>query len=515
VLIRPIAFALLCAFLAPPTRAGEAKANCFVIKVVDAETGRGVPLVELRTVHAARYWTDSAGIVAFQEPGLLGEEVFFSVKSHGYEEPAADGFGIRGVRFKAEAGKTATVKLKRTNIAERLYRITGEGIYRDSVLAGLPVPLKNPVLNGKVLGQDTVFTTEYRGKLFWLWGDTNRPSYPLGNFSTSCATSQLPGQGGLDPDVGIDLTYFVDKTGFCKKMCPLPEPGVVWMSSLIALPDEKGNERLLGRWSRLTGLTELKERGFASYQDEKEQFEKLTTFAADQHVIPDGQAYRDGGPRPDRAYVYFVTPYPSVRVKANVEAFKQPEQFEAFTCLKAGTRAKGKDSELDRDANGALVWSWKANTAAVGDKPWEELVKAGKVKADEAWNWVVDAQTGKHIENHNSTVGYSEYRGRYFMIILQSHGDPSYLGEVWYAEAEKLEGPWRKAVKIVTHTKYTFYNVLHHPEFNQKRGQLIYFEGTYCNTFSGNPEQTPRYDYNQMMYRLDLADTRLRVLEGK
>ena len=28
-------------------------------------------------------------------------------------------------------------------------------------------------------------------------------------------------------------------------------------------------------------------------------------------------------------------------------------------------------------------------------------------------------------------------------------------------------------------------------------------------TFSGNPDQTPRYDYNQIMYRLDLADERL------
>jgi hypothetical protein len=27
--------------------------------------------------------------------------------------------------------------------------------------------------------------------------------------------------------------------------------------------------------------------------------------------------------------------------------------------------------------------------------------------------------------------------------------------------------------------------------------------------FSGNPDKTPRYDYNQVMYRLDLADPRL------
>jgi hypothetical protein len=40
-------------------------------------------------------------------------------------------------------------------------------------------------------------------------------------------------------------------------------------------------------------------------------------------------------------------------------------------------------------------------------------------------------------------------------------------------------------------------------------GRLIYFEGTYASTFSGNPEQTPRYDYNQIMYRFDLDDPRL------
>ena len=27
--------------------------------------------------------------------------------------------------------------------------------------------------------------------------------------------------------------------------------------------------------------------------------------------------------------------------------------------------------------------------------------------------------------------------------------------------------------------------------------------------FSGNPDQTPRYNYNQIMYKLDLADSRL------
>lgn len=39
-------------------------------------------------------------------------------------------------------------------------------------------------------------------------------------------------------------------------------------------------------------------------------------------------------------------------------------------------------------------------------------------------------------------------------------------------------------------------------------GRVIFFEGTYTHTFSGNPEPTPRYDYNQVLYKLDLARSR-------
>ena len=45
--------------------------------------------------------------------------------------------------------------------------------------------------------------------------------------------------------------------------------------------------------------------------------------------------------------------------------------------------------------------------------------------------------------------------------------------------------------------------------FDKEGGRTIFFEGTYTHTFSGNPDQTPRYDYNQIMYQLDLDDPRL------
>lgn len=94
------------------------------------------------------------------------------------------------------------------------------------------------------------------------------------------------------------------------------------------------------------------------------------------------------------------------------------------------------------------------------------------------------------------------------MIGLQSRGT-SPLGEIWYAEATRPVGPWRGACKIVTHEKYSFYNPKQHAMFDKDDGRVIFFEGTYANTFSGNESPTPRYNYNQIMYKLDVSHPRL------
>ena len=82
-------------------------------------------------------------------------------------------------------------------------------------------------------------------------------------------------------------------------------------------------------------------------------------------------------------------------------------------------------------------------------------------------------------------------------------------GSVCYAEAGAPVGPWNRAVKIVGHKDYNFYNVVQHSFFGRENGRIIYFEGTYTAAFSAAKEQTPRYDYNQIMYRLRLDDPRL------
>jgi len=500
---------LLCAFTllagcAAPTR-------YFRAQVVDEATGRGIPLVELVTVDDVLYVTDSAGVAAIEYPELTGQFVYFQPFSHGYE-PEKDNLGFEGFLAKIEPGGTTTVGMRRINVAERLYRVTGEGIYHDSVLLGDAVPLRKPWLNGGVMGQDSVNAALYHGKLYWFWGDTKRASSPLGNFSVSGAISDLPGYGGLDPAQGVDLTYFVDAQGFSRSMCPLDGPGAVWIDGLMSLQSD-GGEQLLCHYSRMKGLGNRLEQGIAIWNDDTATFEKFKVFPLDAPLYPQGNPIRveqDG-----QTWLYFANPFPATRVRARVDDIVDPTRYEAYTCLRPGTRWDAEKPPLDRSPSGELVWGWKADTAAVSNMQWQQLVEEGLVADDEGWMNLTDVETGNRIVAHSGSVTWNSYLRKWVMLALQFGGQSSLLGEVWYAEAETLMGPWQRTRRVVTHDHYSFYNVVQHPYFAQEGGRLIYFEGTYSDMFSGNPRRTPRYNYNQIMYRLDLDDPRLRSAQSR
>ncbi|MBI1311567.1 hypothetical protein GC176_09695 [bacterium] len=495
-------FVLVFANLAP-----AAPGDYFRIQVVDDATGRGVPLVELQTVHGVSYWTDSAGVVAFGEPGLMDQEVFFSVSSHGYEFPA-DGFGIRGARVETKPGGSATLKIKRLNLAERLYRITGGGIYRDSVLLGGEVPIQQSVLNAKVLGQDSVMNAVFRGRLYWFWGDTNRPKYPLGNFHSPGATSDLPEKGGLDPNVGVNLSYFVAPDGFAKETCRMPGAGPTWIDGLTVVPDANGRERMFARYVKIKPPLSVYERGLCEFDADAQQFEQRRKLSEDEFPQSGAHTFRYSEDGVD--YVYLAAPYPLVRVRATAEAFVDPGQYESWSYFKSGSTADSY--ELDRDASSRqLVWGWKRGTLVPSQQLEQKLLMSGDLKSDARYFRMVDSTSQKPVIAHRGTVAFNAYRDCWIMIFTE-HLGTSPLGEVWYAEADSPVGPWTRATKIVTHDKYSFYNPRHHVEFDQAGGRIIYFEGTYTHTFSGSEQRTPRYDYNQIMYRLDLSNPRLRAM---
>jgi hypothetical protein len=428
----------------------------YYVRVVDGQTGRGVPLVELRTLDEVGYYTDSNGIAVVDEPAFDGRRVFFKIRSHGYEFPEKVE-DETGTFLTPAPGTHADLKLKRVNVAERLYRMTGEGIYRDSVLAGLPVPIRQPLLNGLVVGQDTAIAIPYGDKLVWCWGDTF--GLADANFNASCATAE---REGLDPDTGINFTYFINESGFSKPMLTLPRPGLVWLEGLFTVKDERGRERLVATYTRQHNLDGADERGVAVFNDERQEFEVLAQLPWRRpHLSSHPFRYAEGG----RTYWY---PYPNQRVPDDWMAIQRPEAWEA----------------LSPDG------TWKA-----GAEPVRNPVR------------LLDADTGADTGASASSVAWNDFRKKWILLAERT-------GTVYYAEADRPTGPWSRAKLIVSHTQYNFYNVVQHPFLGRDGGRSLYFEGTYTDAFSGAKEKTPRYNYNQIMYRLRLDDPRLALEAG-
>ena len=477
-------------------------AEYFGIHVIDAETSRGVPLVELKSVSGVSFFTDSAGWAAINEPDMLDRSIYFHISSHGYEYPK-DGFGFRGKAFEVVAGKTAEIKLPRKNIAERLYRTTGSGIYRDSVLLGRPTPIEQPLANALVQGSDSVQFAEYGGQLDWFWGDTNLPGYPLGLFGMSGATSPLPRESKLDIEQGINYRYFQDEKGKARNTAAMPGDGPTWFFGLTVVRDKNGQEQMLAGYTKIRGGLEIYRRGLCRWNDEKKVFDDLGSVPDDAALFPVGHPVTIK--EKERELIYYCEPLPTLRTLATAESVLDVKQYEAFTCLKPGALKKKnpQQEDIEREEGGKIVWAWKKNAPQLDPTLEARWVKSGVLKAEEARLQI--AADGKSITPHRGNVAWNEYRGKWTIIFGQMNGESSLIGEIWYAEADNLLGPWKHATKIVTHEKYDFYNPRQHPVFQKENGKIIYFEGTYTATFAGNPRATPRYDYNQIMYKLDLG----------
>ena len=182
-----------------------------------------------------------------------------------------------------------------------------------------------------------------------------------------------------------------------------------------------------------------------------------------------------------------------MRVKAEWDHVIDPNRYEVLTAIKT-------DKSPRWIRTGDLI----DNDASQMPSLIEDL------KQEKKDTHLYDITSGKKVSPHGGSVYFNAWRNKWITITVQQFGESSFLGEVWYAEADTPVGPWAYARKIVTHNKYTFYNPMQHPYFDQKGGSTIYFEGTYADTFSGSEKNpTPRYDYNQIMYRLNLDDLRL------
>ena len=433
------------------------------IEVVEKGSGWPVPLVELRTTHNVGFVTDNAGVVAVDLPELLGREVFFHIASDGYEMPK-DGFGYRGVRLKPESGKTLRIEVSRTMIAKRLGRLTGAGLFAESQRTGRELDWKET----GVFGCDSVQNAVHRGKLFWAWGDTTLPRYPLGLFDMTAATTAVQPLASFEPPVRLKLEHYRDGDGGPRAVARMPGSGPTWLGGFASLPDASGAFRLVATYQKIRPPLESYEAGLCVWNETTMTFERQRVLWTKSDATPRPPPFPDGHPvnwkdADGREWILFGNPLPTLRFPARFEAWSDPARWESLT--PQPTLASATD--------------------------------AGAVKP------------------HTGSIAWNAFRARWVTVFMQAQGRPSAFGELWYAEASEPTGPWGKAVKVLTHGNYTFYNPRLHPEFTPTNSPVLLFEGTYTKEFSSNPSPTPRYDYNQILYRLDLDDPKLKPAQGK
>lgn len=427
------------------------------IEVVDEQNGWPVPLVQLRTTHLVTFVTDNAGVIALDVPELLGREVWFDVIGHGYGA-AKDGFGMSGVRLKPSAGGNLRVQLKRSIVAKRLGRSTGAGLFGESQKLGRELEWQE----SGVFGSDSVQNAVHLGRLFWAWGDTTLPRYPLGIFDTTSATSPVQPLHSFEPPLRLKLDYFRDPMGKLRGVAKMPGSGPTWISGYISLPDRSGTSRLCASYIKVKGHLEAYESGLCVWNDRTQDFERLrvlwtkTQESPEQPPAPEGQPalWKDGQ---GRDWVLFGNPFPVLRCPATFEDWQNPSRWEIL-------------------------------------KPQSTLSSAKDLQP---------------VKPHTGHIAWNAYRKRWVTVFMEKGGKPSSLGELWYAEADAPTGPWGRAVKVLSHDNYTFYNPRLHPEFTPTNSPILIFEGTYTAEFADRPVPTPRYNYNQILYRLDLDDPAL------
>jgi hypothetical protein len=241
----------------------------------------------------------------------------------------------------------------------------------------------------------------------------------------------------------------------------MPGPGPTWLSGYVSLPDASGNDRLVATYVKVRPPMEAYEFGLCAWDDEAEKFVQLKTIWTKSDEAPKPPLAPQGHPviiADDREnkWALFGDPLPKLRCPASFEAWQDPANWESL-------------------------------------EPQKKLV----------------APDGAEVEPHGGSIAWNPFRQRWVTVFTQIWGKPSLLGEIWYAEADDPTGPWGPAVKVLSHDEYSFYNPRLHPEFTPEESPVLLFEGTYTREFSGNQQPTPRYDYNQILYRLDLDDPRL------
>ncbi len=110
-------------------------------------------------------------------------------------------------------------------------------------------------------------------------------------------------------------------------------------------------------------------------------------------------------------YVYFANPLPLTRVKATLDAFCRSRTVRGLYVLATGSALEAR--QLERTANGQLVFAWKRNTAALNPQTERKFIDAGLIQHNEARFQLRDVDTGRPLIAHSGSVYWNKYRNRW------------------------------------------------------------------------------------------------------
>jgi hypothetical protein len=230
---------------------------------------------------------------------------------------------------------------------------------------------------------------------------------------------------------------------------------------MATVPDAKGTTRLVGTYMKVRNHLEVYEFGHCLWNESNAEFEKSKVIWTKAKEGDKPPPLPQGHPVPwtddeGEKWLHFGNPLPNLQCPATLDGWQDSKQWKVL-------------------------------------KPQAELLDAD----------------GKKVVPHSGSVAWHPWRKKWVTVFMEKFGKPSAFGELWYAEADSPLGPWGTAVKVLTHANYTFYNPRVHAEMATKDSPVLLFEGTYTAEFAKEPPPTPRHNYNQILYRLDLDDPRL------
>jgi len=514
---------LLLQLLASPARCfGDSDADYyhysrvfFRVDVVDDETGIGVPLVLLRTNNYLEYFSDSAGRVAFFEPGMMNTSVWFSVLADGYElnvrktkgaysynAPYDSGFVVN---TRVGAGP-AIVYMTRKQHAERVYRLTGGGLYRDSVLTGAPIPetvadraLIDP-LSGST-GQDTLHLVNLNAThVMYFFGDTVCPRSARQNncnakgMYTVAAVSDLGNDSRAEyqPSQPPRLKYIADSNHDAPHpIAPIaPLSQNTWIAGVFMGIDD--GDAASGR----------------------DNYSSDVLFAAYFKNPGDGAS-------PGQAKQGMAIWNASAR---QMEALGSPWPRNASLSLN-GAHAVQVISPADA-AKGFEAYAWFVNGYVTS----RVLAKASAVARYERFEHLPMPAMPTVSCN---TVNWNAWAKRYLCLGdnriddggIFLFGGPVPITIAW---SHDLLGPYVNATEIIAHNASgaSCYNGLHMPHMDMEGGRVVHVACTYTamwsntdkdpnlwssclfgiNSHQGCSPVVPRYEYNNIVSRIDLQN---------